>query len=315
MKAIRSLVKAALVLLVFCTAVSTALANGNRFPGRSWESKSPAAAGMSAGKLDRLVDNLGGCGCIVKEGYIVRSWGNQSEKSDWLSSAKPVFTTLLFFAIEEGRVTGVHQTIADFGWPLQPKDRTMEFFHLANMISGYKRPERPGEAWAYNDYAIQLYQKTLFERVIKARPENALADPKRLGPLQFEDGISFREDKPRIIASVRDFARIGWFWLNKGEWNDRQLLPKKYFDLYMKSHVPKNLPLTAEGDGEDCLAIGSYGGGSAHFTDYGSGVYGFFWWFNGTGRLHPKTLTWPDAPVDTIMSIGAGGNNTVIIPA
>ena len=32
--------------------------------------------------------------------------------------------------------------------------------HLANMISGYARPEAPGAAWAYNDYSIMLYQKT-----------------------------------------------------------------------------------------------------------------------------------------------------------
>jgi CubicO group peptidase (beta-lactamase class C family) len=270
---------------------------------------------MSAEKLERLANNLGGRGCVVKDGYIVQSWGNQSEKSDWMSSAKPVFSTLLFFAIEEGRVKDVHQRIVEFGWPLRPKDRPIEFYHLANMISGYKRPEGPGEAWAYNDYAIQLYQKTIFERVFKANPEKVLAATNRLGPMQFEDKISFRKDKPRVIASVRDFARLGWFWLNKGKWNDRQLLPKAYFDQYMKPHVPREHPLTTEGDGEDYLGIGTYGGGSAHFTDYGSGIYGFNWWFNGTGRLHPKALTWPDAPADTIMSIGAGGNNAVIIPS
>ena len=59
----------------------------------------------------------------------------------------------------------------------------MTFRHLADMTSGYGRPERPGEAFAYNDYAIQLYQLTLFDRVFQRTPEKAAHDPRRLGAL------------------------------------------------------------------------------------------------------------------------------------
>ena len=62
------------------------------------------------------------------------------------------------------------------------------------------------------------------------------------------------------------------------------------------------------------MCIGSFGGDSDHFTKYGAGIYGFTWWFNETGRLHPDQLTLPDASEDVIMSIGAKGNNAVIIP-
>ena len=46
----------------------------------------------------------------------------------------------------------------------------MTFRHLANMMSGYGRPDSPGAAWAYNDYAIQLYQRTVFDRVFQEVP-------------------------------------------------------------------------------------------------------------------------------------------------
>ena len=162
---------------------------------------------------------------MIKDGYVVKSWGDQAQVTDVLSSAKPVLSTLLFFAIEEGLVKSVDQPIGDFGWELKEKDRGMTFRHLGAMSSGYARPEAPGEAWAYNDYAIQLYQKTLFDKVFKEDAKAAAEHPKRLGALGFEDGLRF-SDKRRISASVRDFARIAWFWANDGNWGGKQVLPE-----------------------------------------------------------------------------------------
>lgn len=285
------------------------------FPGKEWKFKKPIEMGLTAEKLDQFAKLLGGRGCIVRNGFMVKTWGSQSEVGDWLSSAKPVLSTLLFFAIKEGRVKGVYQPIADFGWKLLPKDRTMTFFHLANMMSGYARPEAPGSAWAYNDYAIQLYQQTLFDKVFGGAPTALALDPARLGSLGIQDEFYFTNDKRRLFASVRDFARIAWFWLNRGNWNGVQILPEEYFERYMKAQVPRNFQQTAKAGTNDYLGIGTYGGGSDHFTEFGAGTYGFNWWFNETGRLHPNTLAWPDAPEDAFMSIGAGGNCSIIIPS
>ncbi len=303
----------ACLLVVGGTITSqAALSNSVVFPGRTWESREPAQLGLKADRLDELAALLGGRGCVIKNGYVVKVWGDQAQIEDWLSSAKPVLSTMLFFAIEEGLVKNVDQPIAEFGWPLKEKDRTMTFRHLGAMTGGYARPEVPGEAWAYNDNAIQLYQQTLFDKVFKEDAKVAAENPKRLGALQFEDGLRFSE-KRRVSASVRDFARITWFWFNKGRWGDKQVVPRRYFDEYMMPQTPKNLPVSRPAKTDDYLKIRSYGGGSEHFTRDGAGIYGFNWWFNGTGRQHLDNWTWPDAPKDTVMSIGAGGNNTAII--
>lgn len=283
------------------------------FPGAIWEQRLPSEFGLDAAQLDLLATQLGGRGCVVKDGYIVKAWGDQSLVRDFLSSAKPVLSTLLFFAVEEGLVKSVDQPVADFGWELKGKDRGITFRHLGAMNSGYARPEGPGEAWAYNDYAIQLYQKTLFDKVFKADAKIVAENSNRLGRLQFEDGLKF-SDKRRISASVRDFARIAWFWANDGNWNGKQVLPKHYFEDYRKPQAKRNLPISREAKTDDYLKIKSYGGGSEHFTRFGPGVYGFNWWFNATGDRHRENLTWPDAPADTFMSIGAGGNNAAIMP-
>jgi hypothetical protein len=284
-------------------------------PGKTWESRDPESLRLNGSKLDLLARNLGGRGCVVKDGYVVAAWGSQSERGDLLSSAKPILSTLLFFAIAEHKVKGVHARIADWGWQLSPKDRGMTFWHLANMVSGYARPEPPGAAWAYNDYAIMLYQKTLFDRVFRDDPEAVATHPKRLGALGLEDGLEFRPANRRIWASVRDFARVAWFWLQQGNWGGKQVLPRHFFTRYQKNQVAPNLPLTAPAETNDYLGIGTYGGGSDHFTHDGPGIYGFNWWFNGTGRLHPGSPTWPDAPRDAFMAIGAGGNCAVMMPS
>ena len=284
------------------------------YPRRTWQAKKPSEAGLNSVKIDTVARLLEGRGCIVRHGYIIKAWGNQSQKGDWLSSSKPVFSTLLFFAVQEGKLESVHTPIKRFGWDLCPKDQTMTFHHLANMISGYARPEKPGAAWAYNDYAINLYRLTLFDRLFHETPAAVANDSQRLGLLQFEDGLSFSK-KARVIASVRDFARLCWFWSNKGKWDQIQLLSRDFFDEYCKPHVPKKLPHTDKAKTDDYLEIGSYGGGSDHFTKYGPGIYGYNFWFNDTGRDHPDQVTWPDAPQDTFMTIGAGGNSAVIIPS
>ena len=284
------------------------------FPGTTWERRAPADLGLDAARLDEVARLLGGRGCVIKDGYVATAWGDQAERSDWFSSAKPVLSTLLFFAVEEGLVKSVDQPIADFGWDLRPKHRGMTFRHLGSMTSGYARPEPPGAAWAYNDFAIQLYQKTLFDKVFRDDPKAAAEHPNRLGALGLQDGLEWRRSNRRLSASVRDFARIAWFWLNRGRWGDRQVLPRRHFDEPMRPQTPKDLPRTRQADTDDYLGIGSYGGDSDQ-TEEGPGIYGFNWWFNDTGRPHPDTPTWPDAPPDTVMSVGARGNCAAIMPS
>jgi len=301
------------VLLAF--SAGAASAGESVFPGTEWARKPPAELQLDPNLVDGVAAALGGRGCFIKSGYVVREWGSQSQKGDWASSAKPVLSTLLMFAIHEGKVKGFDQPIADFGWELSPKDRGMTFRHLASMTGGYARPEAPGAAWAYNDFAIQLYQKTLFDRVFRGEPAAVAAAAERFGALQLQDGLVFRDTNRRMSASVRDFARIAWFWRHRGSWNGREVLPGRLFDDLLKPQVPKDLPGSSDAETDDYLKIGTYGGGSNHFTKYGPGIYGGNWWFNETGREHPQTRTWPDAPADTFMSLGVRGNCSVVIPS
>lgn len=285
------------------------------YPGETWQTKTPEELNLNGELLEEVAKSLGGHGCVVKHGYVVKSWGEQDKRTDLFSSAKPVLSTLLMFALKEGKIASFDQPVAEFGWELSPKDRSMTLRQLTNMVSGYARPEEPGTAWAYNDFAIQLYQKTLFDKIFQGSPESVFHDPARFGALQLQDGFRFNSANRRMRASARDFARVGWFWLNRGEWKGEQLLPKQYFDDNMRPQVPSDLPNSSDEKTNDYLMIASFGGDSNHFTKYGPGIYGFNWWYN---TIVPKTdekRTWPDAPVDAVMSQGVRGNSSVIIPS
>jgi hypothetical protein len=223
------------LLIVFFSGPSPAVSSfaERTYPRQNWETREPSEVGLNPQKIDAIAEVLGGRGCVIRHGYTIKSWADQSKKGDWMSSSKPLFSTLLFFAIQEGKLDTVHTPINRFGWDLCPKDATMTFHHLANMTSGYARPEKPGQAWAYNDYAINLYRLTLFDRLFQQDPAKAANDPQRLGSLQFEDSLSFNK-KARVIASVRDFARLCWFWLNRGKWEHKQRLSGKFFHEYCR---------------------------------------------------------------------------------
>ncbi|HUH11786.1 MAG TPA: hypothetical protein VMK65_01695, partial [Longimicrobiales bacterium] len=180
---------------------------------------------------------------------------------------------------------------------------------------GYARPDSPGQAWAYNDYGVALFQRTLFDRVYREDPSAVLNHPRRLGALGFEDEPRFSQRRRRLRASARDFARIAWFWLHRGRWDGRELIAAERFSEAFRPHVPSDLPHGQRGRRDDYLGVESFGGTADHFTQAGPGTYGWFWWFNETGRIHPQARLWPSAPPDTVMSIGGRGNCAALFPS
>jgi len=56
------------------------------FPHTSWEHREPPELGLNKANLEQLASSLGGRGCVIKDGYVVITWGDQAEKGDWLSS-------------------------------------------------------------------------------------------------------------------------------------------------------------------------------------------------------------------------------------
>ncbi len=92
-----------------------------------------------------------------------------------------------------------------------------------------------------------------------------------MAALQFEDRPFFgSRGGLSIVASPRDFARLGWLWLNQGTSGEgREVLSEKLYVEHIKPGVPADLPRTKI-KGEDYLGTGTSGGGTDQ-TPYGPG--------------------------------------------
>ena len=98
-----------------------------------------------------------------------------------------------------------------------------------------------------------------------------------------------------VMISARDLARFALLFLNRGNWDGRQLLSPDWVNAATSVQVPGDLPLAQPESEID-----------------GRGVYGLNWWCNG---LRPDgSRKWPGAPEDTFSASGFNNNDLFVIP-
>src|SRR5262249_18856761 len=243
------------------------------------------------------------------------------KSGDVASAVKPVVSTLLLLAVQQGKVKGVDAKLADFERRLRAlnrgKDAGITWRHLASQTSGYGLAEAPGEAYAYNDFALALYYDTLTRQVYKQDGTRALRE--QLGDvLGFQDRYPFEafgpDDRPgRLAISVRDLARFGLLYLRDGRWKDRQVLTPESVRTILSSPVPAGLPRTRGREADMLPKQRSLGGGKDQ-TPAGPGYYSFNWWLNRTDREGRRLYA--DAPPDTFVAMGHGGERALwVVPS
>lgn len=308
-------------VLVVLGAALTAPAAEAIFPGAEWRQLTPEQAGVAADRLQALARLAGGRGCVVRRGCLVFTWGDPARSGDIASAVKPVVSTLMLLAVQDGTIPNVDARVADWEPGLKMlnggKDASISWRHLASQTSGYGLPERPGEAWAYNDYALALYYDTLMGRVYRQDGTRVLKE--RLGDvLGFQDRYTFEafgpRDRPgRLAMSVRDLARFGLLYLRGGRWRERQVLRPEQVRLALTSPVPAGLPRTSGREAAMLPGQRSLGGGKDQ-TAVGPGVYSFNWWINGTDRAGRRLFA--DLPADAFVASGHGGKRAVwVVPS
>jgi CubicO group peptidase (beta-lactamase class C family) len=286
-------------------------------PGAAWEERTPDAVGLSKDKLDALRDLAGGRGCVVRRGALAYAWGDVTKSADVASAAKPVISTLLMMAVDEGRLTGVDAKVSESEPRLTGKNAGITWRHLAGQVSGYGLEEAPGSAYAYNDFALALYYDTLTEKVFRQTGTEALRV--RLGEaLRFQDPYTFEAfgpgDRPgRLAISPRDFARFGLLILRGGRWGDRQVVSAPLTYLSISAPIAANTPRSTGKDGEMIPGQRTLGGGKS-LTPAGPGLYGFNWWLNGVDDRRRQLFV--DGPGDLVAALGHNGKRALwILPS
>jgi CubicO group peptidase (beta-lactamase class C family) len=164
---------------------------------------------------------------------------------------------------------------------------------------------------------MALFVDTLFLKAYKTSYTKLDADvlhAKLTDLLQCEDQPTFLAFGPkdragRLAISPRDFCRFGMLYLNKGNWNGKQLLSAKLAELAVSSPVSNTIPRTQGKKAEMIAGQRSIGGGNNQTDHLGS--YSFAWWTNGTDRGGKRH--WPDAPLDAFGAFGHGGMRAMVV--
>ena len=308
------------IAVLAITLVGGLAVAGGVHPGKTWERRTPAEAGLDAARLEAFSATCGGRGCVTRGGYLVYTWGDAARRGDVASACKPWYTHFLLKAVEDGRIKSLDAKVVPLEPRLQGVDRDIAWRHLANQTSCYGLAERPGTAFCYNDWQMALFWDLLFLKVYGVTYDAVdakVVQPMLTGVLQCEDKPTFMafgtENRPgRVAVSPRDFCRFGLLYLRKGDWRGRQLLGEKLATMAVTSPLPAKLPRA--GKRAAPMIPGQRSLGSIQVPDNQCdhvGSYSWLWWTNGVdaeGRRH-----WPDAPHDAYGAFGHGGIRAMVV--
>jgi len=268
---------------------------------------------------------------IIRNGYLIWAGPNIEKVHGVWSLTKSFTSTVLGLLVDDGKATV--DTMAKDYVPGMAKDYPgVTLKHFATMTSGYYAvgdqprgsyrhgpsptpfvPGRPplfvpGEKYAYWDSAMNQFANVLtriahepIEDLFKRR----IADPIGMNTEKWDwgdfgqvDGIIVNggsgNHNRHMFICARELARFGHLFLNRGNWNGKQLISQRWIRAATSPHVPASTPLGHESSAD------------------GRGVYGFNWWTNGIKADGRRK--WPGAPPGTFAASGYNNNDLFVVP-
>lgn len=281
--------------------------------GTSWDTKTAASLGWNESAIQPLKDFLQQKntksfiilvnGRIVMEEYFSGHTSNTTWQ--WNSAGKTLAATITGIAQQEG-LLNINNPASQYlgnGWTSAPlaKENLITVKHLLNMTSGLNDSSElvikpnltymadAGTRWSYHNVFQKLMDVTAaasgqsFDNYFTAKLKN------KLGMDGFwNNGVIFKI----YHSNTRSMARFGLMALNKGKWNNEQIINETFFNESTTTSQSLNPS------------------------------YGYLWWLNGKSSamipggqtVYPGTLV-PNAPADMFAAMGASDQRIYVIPS
>ena len=253
-------------------------------------------------------------GRILSENYW-KGWTRESS-GPIFSASKSIASTLIGMAIEDGKIRGPGQSMADFvpAWRKTSKE-AITIGHALSMTSGIKvgvdaavagvdqfeqtaalpLEHEPGTHWAYNTPVYRMLLGVLEKAT--GEPLPTYTKRKLTAPLGMEHGAwdglpaGAKTSWTWFRCSVHDMARFGELILGRGEFQGKRLVGAKWLVEATRSSQQLNP------------------------------AYGYLWWLNGqnvfqmpAGGLQ-KGMLWNDCPRDAVGALGAMDKKIFVVPS
>ena len=281
-------------------------------PGTDWETTPVSEMGWNTGAIQALKTYLAEKntksfmilvnGRIVMEEYF--NGHTASSEWEWNSAGKTLVGTTTGIA-QQDSLLSYHDRVSEYlgtGWTNMPvdKENLITVRHLLTMTSGIDDSKQlvikpnltyiadAGTRWAYGN----VFQK-LIDVVSEAG--NQSFESYFNEKLKNKIGMDGYWDYGTIFtiyhSTTRSMARFGLLALNKGKWNNEQIVDETFFTESMTTSQEINPS------------------------------YGYFWWLNGkTKYMIPGEQTVydgpliPNAPADMYAAMGAMDQRIYVIP-
>lgn len=280
-----------------------------------WETKSLASLGWKETATQPLLDYLNVKhtksfmilvnGRIVMENYF----NGHSATANWYwASAGKTLTSTMTGIAEQENLININNKVSQYlgiGWTSETlaKENLITCKNLLSMTSGLEDIANgdcvtpacltynadAGTRWAYHNVFVKLQDAIAqasgqsFENYFDSKLKNKIG----------MDGAWFTSGNNIVFGSTtRSMARFGLLMLNKGKWDNTNILNENYFNA--ATTTSQNINLS----------------------------YGYLWWLNGKSSYHlPQSQLQfagsiiPTAPNDMFMALGKNDQKIYVIPS
>jgi CubicO group peptidase (beta-lactamase class C family) len=229
------------------------------FPDLRWDSATETEKSLDVDELDQidsLMREAHSNGILIVDGKVIREWtydGPVDKKIEVQSITKSMVSLLLGIAIQESKIGSINDKVINYypAFQVGPYTDEITFRHLVTTSSGieakkygsnYSNPGNmpPGiDARYHNDHFDQLataltyiFQQPLVE-VLRDRVLSITGGTVEWGAdgeVTLKDGRGVPVNAGYAFSkwTAADLARIGWLYLNNGNWNGKQIINAQY---------------------------------------------------------------------------------------
>lgn len=286
-------------------------------PQWSWQKRSAGEAGIDSSVLNEIHSTFDSFGMlasvIVKDGYIVDEYykDGYDEKSDFVlnSASKSVTDAIVGIAIDKGLInsvddpisrylpevleledsrwaeitvrhllthtSGIQSTDSDLWYDWRASDNWVEYIYSLSIVSD------PGENFSYstgNTHLLCVILQNVIDQSVDEFAKENLFSPVGMDSAYIDaDPQGISDGGNGVHMNIYDMAKFGLLYLNGGNWQGDQIVPRQWVEDSTSVQVKRNS---------------------------GTADYGYQWWVR----------TFGDQGYDAYFAQGHGGQYIFVVP-